>query len=213
MTISFPNETPEYRAARDKLLTQELALRTQVEELAKARRALPAGGEIPQDYVFQYKSGDPVSMSDLFNTECLALYSLMYKTTDVQPCPMCASLLDGLNAQMTQLSRSIDLVVVAKATPEMLTDLAASRGWDQLRFVSAEHNSYQRDYRGEDANGAQLPMLNIFERKDHVIRHYWGSEGYFAPLTGHPRHLDTLWPLWNMLDLTPKGRSDFMPQL
>ncbi|MDP6979224.1 MAG: hypothetical protein QF570_11575 [Myxococcota bacterium] len=43
--------------------------------------------------------------------------------------------------------------------------------------------------------------------------HYWGSELYFVPRDGHPRHVDPLWPLWNVLDLTPEGRGDFFPSL
>ena len=49
MTFTFPNETEAYRAARDRLLAQEIGLRRTMEALAAARRALPPGGEVPQD--------------------------------------------------------------------------------------------------------------------------------------------------------------------
>ena len=36
----------------------------------------------------------------------------------------------------------------------------------------------------------------------------------FAGLEGQPRHVDLLWPLWNVLDLTPEGRgTDWYPQV
>ena len=49
---------------------------------------------------------------------------------------------------------------------------------------------------------------------DSGLHHFWGSEVFFAELEGHPRHLDQLWPLWNVLDLTPMGRgTDWFPAL
>lgn len=39
--------------ARNALLEQEMELRRQVERVAAQRRALPAGGEIPEDHVFE----------------------------------------------------------------------------------------------------------------------------------------------------------------
>ncbi len=26
---------------------------------------------------------------------------------------------------------------------------------------------------------------------------------------GHPRHIDVIWPLWNLLDMTPEGRGKY----
>ena len=52
MSMSFPNETPEYRAARDALLASEMALRRQMEAVAAQLRGLPRGGEVPEDYRF-----------------------------------------------------------------------------------------------------------------------------------------------------------------
>ena len=48
--MKFPNEKPRYRAARDKLLKAELALRKQVEQVAALRRKLPPGGENVLDF-------------------------------------------------------------------------------------------------------------------------------------------------------------------
>ena len=52
MTIAFPGESAEYRAARDRLLEQEIELRRATEAVAVARRRLPPGGVVPEDYVF-----------------------------------------------------------------------------------------------------------------------------------------------------------------
>jgi predicted dithiol-disulfide oxidoreductase (DUF899 family) len=53
MAVAFPGESAEYRAARDRLADQEIELRRAMEAVAEARRRLPPGGVVPQDYVFQ----------------------------------------------------------------------------------------------------------------------------------------------------------------
>ena len=70
MSISFPGESPEYRAARDRLLKQEVELRRETVAVAAARRELPPGGAVPEDYFFQQAGpgGTPtnVRLSELF---------------------------------------------------------------------------------------------------------------------------------------------------
>ena len=45
--VRFPNESEEYRTARDRLLTEEIELRRKTEAVAAMRRELPLGGEDP----------------------------------------------------------------------------------------------------------------------------------------------------------------------
>ena len=59
-------------------------------------------------------------------------------------------------------------------------------------------------------------MLNVFVRSGGVIRHSYSTEMMFAPSDPgqNSRHIDLLWPLWQVLDLTPEGRgSDWYPKL
>ena len=69
MSVAFPDESAEYRAARSRLLDDEIELRRAMEAVAAARRALPPGGVVPEDYVFQGRRADgsvgDVSMSKL----------------------------------------------------------------------------------------------------------------------------------------------------
>jgi uncharacterized protein DUF899 len=58
MGITFPGESGEYRAARDRLLAHEIKMRRAMETVAAARRELPPGGVVPEDYVFQDASRD-----------------------------------------------------------------------------------------------------------------------------------------------------------
>src|SRR5690348_2366152 len=100
--LSFPNESAEYRSARNALLDAEIALRAQIEAVAQQRRQLPPGGVVPEDYVFERLGPnlmpEPVKMSQLFGKhDTLILYSFMYGPDRELPCPGCTHLLDSVN--------------------------------------------------------------------------------------------------------------------
>lgn len=212
MSVSFPNESPEYREARNALLDAEIALRAQIEEVAKMRRALPPGGALAEDYEFTGTDGQPAKLSSLFGDhDTLALYSFMYAPGDDRPCPACTSLMDGWAGQATQFRQRISFAAVSSATPNMLRALVKERSWRDVPFYSASGTDYMERYYGIDDGGRQRTFMNVFVREDGNIRHFWGSELERAKLDGHPRHLDTTWPIWGILDLTPEGRGDFFP--
>jgi predicted dithiol-disulfide oxidoreductase (DUF899 family) len=216
MSVTFPNETKQYRTAREKLLKAELALRKQVEALAALRRKLPAGGEVPQDYTFQSSRG-PVKLSQLFERgNTLVAYSFMFSPQMRQACPMCTSFLDGLDGNAQHVAQRTNLVVIAKSPIERIAEYARGRGWRNLRLLSSAESTYNRDYHGENEKGAQMPMMNVFVKQGGKVRHFYGSEMLYAPEEKgqNARHNDLMWPLWNLLDLTPDGRGgDWYPKL
>ena len=61
--IRHPNESDEYRRARQALLVEEIELRRHAERVAELRRGLPSGGEVPQDYRFVAEDGAEVSLA------------------------------------------------------------------------------------------------------------------------------------------------------
>jgi len=195
MAVAFPGESAEYRTARNLLLEQEIELRRAMEAVAEARRRLPPGGVVPQDYVFQAHGPDgaPARMrlSELFTPgkNSLAIYSMMFPRAADDTSP-------GPGGQ------------TAKAPLERLVTFAAERGWRRLRLLSSAGTTYNRDYLAETADGAQQPMLNVFHRDQDTIRHFWGSELFYAPVDPgqEPRHVGTIEPLWNLFDLTRDGR-------
>lgn len=214
----IPNETKHYREARKALLQMEIELRRKVAEVAAARAALPQGGRVPQDYVFTaLKDGHPIDipMSQLFGDHrSLLIYSFMYGPNDKAPCPMCTSMLDSLNAAALHVRQRTALAVVASNLIETIAAFADARGWNNLPMLSCSNNSYNLDYFGESSDGAQLPVCTVFTRTGDEIHHFWSSELLFADLDGQPRHLDTIWPLWNVFDLLPQGRgSDWYPAI
>jgi predicted dithiol-disulfide oxidoreductase (DUF899 family) len=239
VSVEFPGESAEYRAARDRLLAQEIELRRAMEAVAAARRALPPGGVV-EDYAFQGTRADgslgDVMLSELVapGKDSLVIYSFMFPRDPGDgrpgpatgrtallplaegPCPSCVALLDQLEGAAEHATQHINLAVVAKAPLPRILAFAEERGWRRLRFLSSAGSSYNRDYLAETAEGDQRPMLNVFHRDGETIRHFWGSELFYAPSEPgqDPRHVGTLEPVWNLFDLTPEGRpADWDEQL
>jgi predicted dithiol-disulfide oxidoreductase (DUF899 family) len=214
--MNFPNETRSYRAARGKLLRAELALRGKIEAVAALRRKLRPGGRVPEDYVFEEQSGK-TRLSELFGErDALVAYSFMYGPKMANPCPMCTAMLDSLDGSAPHIAQRTNLVVIAKSPIDRILEFARARGWRNLRLLSSAGNGYNRDYHGEGPDGAQWPMLNVFVRRKGAIRHFYGTELLFAKSAKgqNSRHVDLIWPLWNLLDFTPEGRGrDWYPRL
>ena len=232
MGLAFPGESAEYRAARERLLLEEIELRRATEAVAAARRELPPGGVVTEDYVFQGRSTDgrsmDVKLSELFapGKASLVIYSFMFPRDPADerpgprtgqtarlplaegPCPSCVALLDQLDGAAEHATQLVNFAVVAKAPLERVLAFGEERGWRRLRLLSSASNTYNRDYFAETAEGDQRPMLNVFHRQGETIRHFWGSELFYAPTDPgqDPRHVGTLEPVWNLLDLTPEGR-------
>jgi len=225
-SVQFPGESEQYRAARDELLLAERELRRQLEAVAALRRALPSGGPLKEDYVFDEGASDPgdvdavrqVRFSELFREgkESLILYSFMYGPKMKEACPSCTSILDGLDGTAPHVAQRVNFAVVAKSPIQRIRSFARERGWRNLRLLPSAGNSYNADYQGENAGGDQMPALNVFTRRAGRIHHTYCTELMFAPSDPgqDPRHVDLIWPLWNLFDYTPEGRgTNWNPRL
>ena len=96
-TTRHPNESAEYRRARQALLVEEIELRRHIERVAEMRRALPPGGQVTKQYEFEGEAGK-VMLADLFgDKQTLVIYSYMFGPQRERPCPMCTSLLGAWN--------------------------------------------------------------------------------------------------------------------
>ena len=231
--MSFPNETPEYRTARDALLASEVALRRQMEAVAAQLRALPPGGEVPEDYEFDAigagGAATVIRMSELFRGgDTLMMYHYMFPrhSRDERagptagalanvplaegPCPSCTALIDMWDGTMPHFAGlGGNLVIVARAPIARVAAFARDKGWKHTRLVSAANNGFRRDYGGDGPDGEPVPIMTVFRRwPDGVVRLQWASELiHETPDPGQdPRHLGTVEPLWTLFDLTPAGR-------
>jgi predicted dithiol-disulfide oxidoreductase (DUF899 family) len=234
MTIAFPGESAEYRAARDRLLQQEIDLRRAMEVVAASRRALPPGGTVQENYVFQGAGLDGtqtnVRLSELFarGKNSLLIYSFMFPRDpgdncpgpatgrtallklEEGPCPSCTALLDQLDGAAEHAGQHINLVVIAKTSLARLLTFADERGWRRLRLLSSAANTYNRDYHAETPEGAQRPMLNVFRRNGNAIHHFWASELFYGPRTP-VRILATLAPSSRFGTCSTSHRGDVRP--
>lgn len=217
--VTFPGECSAYRTARKDLLAAELALKDQRETVAALRRALPLGGVVPQDYVFQEGPADLSQDGSVVETSLSALFApdqpnlivahVMMGPDAEKACPMCSLFVDGYDAMMPHLDGTVPFVAVAKAPIEKYRAWARQRGWSRLRLLSSHGNSFNRDYNVEVDEG-QLPALSVFTKAaDGQIHHRYTSEG--SLVFEHHRAMDLYSPLWNLLDLLPEGRGDFFP--
>jgi predicted dithiol-disulfide oxidoreductase (DUF899 family) len=173
-----------------------------MEAVAAARRQLPPGGVVPEDYVFDGRAADgnpaDVRMSELFapGKDSLVIYNFMFPRAyggdrpgpasgetallplEEGPCPSCVALLDQLDGAAEHASQHINFAVVAKTPLPRLLTWEQERGWRKLRLLSSAANPYNRDYFGEAPDGSQFPMLNVFPRRSND-----------PPLLGRRAHL------------------------
>jgi predicted dithiol-disulfide oxidoreductase (DUF899 family) len=213
-TTHFPNESPEYRTARNELLAEEIELRRHVERVAAQRRALPQGGEVPHDFEFVSETS-PIRLSTLFGDKnTLMLYSMMYGPARNAPCPVCTSFLSAWNGTAVNLRERVAIAVAARSPINRLLDYKKQRGFANLPFVSDMSGDYTRTY--VSADDADVPGFGIFTRRNGTIFHHYSGElsGAMADPGQDPRGAPDLDPLWLMLDLTPEGRgTDWYPKL
>lgn len=181
--LRFPNESEEYRRARNALLAEEIDLRRHIERVAEQRRALPHGGPVTGDYRFVGENG-PASFGDLFgDKDTLAIYSYMFGPELERPCPMCTSLLSAWDGEARDIEQNIALAVVARSPIERLI-------CDQARARLA---------RAEALLGCRRPIQPRLQR-DERRRRDPGAQRVHAPRRNQP-------PLLGRRDDVLYGRS------
>ncbi len=215
--FSLDTANKTYKTQRESLRQAEIALTQQREKVAAMRRELASDSPVPEDYVFtEAASGSEreVRLSELFEpgNDTLLVFHYMWKPSDQNPCPMCTMWTDGYNAVAPHVSRNAAMVVVAKQDAARMSDFADGRGWSNLRTVSSGGTSFNADFGMEDADGNQIPGVSVFVKDSNgEIRHFYTLSALMGD--DHYRGMDLLSPVWNMLDLLPGGRGDWMPSV
>ncbi|PTR32542.1 putative dithiol-disulfide oxidoreductase (DUF899 family) [Luteibacter sp. OK325] len=207
-TVRMPNESAEYRSARNALLAEEIELRRHIERVAAQRRALPPGGEVRGDYRFEGVNG-PVDLAGLFgDKQTLVVYSYMFGPERERPCPMCTSLLSSWDGEARDMEQNFALAVVARSPLAKLLAFKKERGWQHLKLYSDLNGNFSRDYHAIADDGSDIPAFNVFTRRDGTIRLFWAGEmgGESADAGQDPRGAPDPMPLWTVLDATPEGR-------
>ena len=205
--LRYPNESKAYRDARDALLKDEQELIDKTKAVSAKRRGLPDGGQLKEDYVFQWanegKVGQRVKLSELFDgKDTLLVYSFMFGPNWDKPCPSCTSLMDGFDRTWYSVAQDAAFAAIAKAPAERINAWARERGWSQIPLLSGYESPFQKDYKCQgETDDMQLPVMHAFRKRNGKIFHFWGTESMM-------NHVDTVWPYWNLMDFTPDGRPD-----
>ncbi|WP_267392966.1 MULTISPECIES: DUF899 family protein [unclassified Sphingomonas] len=209
-------ETATYCAAREALLAEEIELRRHLERVAALRRALPPGPPITTSYAFIDETGASRTLPDLFGDhDTLIVYCWMFGPARARPCPMCTNLLGPLDGNAADLEQQVALAVIGRSPIARQIAFKAERGWRHLKLYETD-DAFPRDFRALAPDGDEWPALLVFIRDDTDIWLHWAGEmsGVTADPGQDPRGAPDLAPLWNLLDLTPRGRDqDWYPKL
>jgi predicted dithiol-disulfide oxidoreductase (DUF899 family) len=215
------NESADYAAKREALRLAEIELMRHQEQVAALRRALPPGAVV-EDYPFEegprdLDAGDaPITttrLSELFSgaDRPLVIYHRMFGKLQTQPCEMCTMWIDGFNGVAQHLAQNVDFAIVAAADLPSLRGHARSRGWRNLQLLSGGASTFKFDLGSEDAEGWQDSTVSVFTRDgDGRVRHRYSAHPRMDDQIAE-RGIDLLSPVWNVFDLLPEGRGEWLP--
>jgi len=210
--IHHPGESVDYRAARQRLLAREYALRRLTESVAAERRALPPGAEVTRTYRFLGEGGD-VTLADLFGGHgALFVYSYMFGPERKASCPMCAGFMNALALRVPAIRENMGVAFVARSPLARLVAAKRDLGMPDIPVYCDASGDFTRDW--VDAADGDVPGLNVFRKDDGVVRHFWSGEMTESDPGQDPRGAPEIDPLWTVLDMTPAGRRpDWYPSL
>jgi predicted dithiol-disulfide oxidoreductase (DUF899 family) len=217
--LALAGASAAYVDARAQLTAAEDELKHQRERVAELRRQLPADTPVETDYRFTVSDGSgaistEVPLADLFADPALPLLVIhfMWNPADAEPCPLCTMWADGYDGVVRHLENRANVVLVIKQKLEPFLQFADQRGWRNLRVASSHGTTFNRDFGMESETGSQMPGVSVFQRQgDATVSHFYTVSALLGD--DRRRGLDLLTPVWNMFDLLPDGRGDFMPRL
>src|SRR5262249_46863241 len=125
-----------------------------------------------------------------------------------KPCPSYTSILDGPDGSAVHTSQRVSFGVVAKSPIGRIHEVARSRGWMGLRLLSWAGTTYNLDYHGEDDRGSHAGAQCFCPAQGQSASHLLRRIARAPEDKGQDaRHVDSIWPLWNMFDFTPDARG------
>jgi len=210
-------EKSERTSARRELLAAEKSLQAARDELAIKRRALPAI-RLEVDYEFLGENGSQ-SLTSLFGDQSqLLVYHFMFHPDWDEGCKSCSFWADSFDGAIAHLTaRNVAFAVISRGPLDKLLAYRQRMGWS-FPWLSSLGSSFNYDFevsftpeqmKGKSATynyddgadvGSEMPGVSVFRRDDDgAIYHTYSC---FA------RGLDTLNPVYQLLDLVPKGRDE-----
>jgi predicted dithiol-disulfide oxidoreductase (DUF899 family) len=207
----------EWITARRELLDAEKAFQKARDNLAVRRRALP-WRRIAVNYDFESEDGT-MALGDLFGDHSqLLVYHFMYHPDWDEGCKSCTFWADSFDAQIPHLNaRDVAFAVISRGPLAKLLAYRKRMGW-RFPWLSSADNSFNYDFEvsftaeqldagtarynySEGANvGPEMPGLSAFKKGD--------NGEIFHTYSTYARGLDPLNPVYQLLDLVPRGRDE-----
>jgi len=204
MTLPPTVSKEEWEGAREKLLEKEKAATRARDALAAERRRLPRV-RIEKDYAFTGSAGK-ASLLDLFEgRRQLLLYHFMFGPNQDAGCTGCSMVLDQICPIEHLHARDTSFVAISRAPIAKIEAYRQRMEWKIPWF-----SSFETDFSHDFGLGPKKPQpdrdqdgemfgLSVFVRD--------GNEIFRTYFTQH-RGVETLGPVWTLLDLTPLGRQE-----
>ncbi len=204
--MKYPRIVSEevWQTARNKLLAKEKRATRARDKLAAERRRLPRV-RIEKDYTFEGPAGK-ASLLDLFEgRRQLLLYHFMFGPNQDAGCTGCSMVLDQICPLPHLHARDTSFAAVSRAPIAKIEAYRQRMGW-RIPWVSSFETSFSHDFGlgperpqpDQDQDG-EMFGLSVFVRD--------GGEVFRTYFTQH-RGVETLGPVWTLLDLTPLGRQE-----
>ena len=194
----------EWQAALDAIRAKEKELTRAHDALAAERRRLPRV-RIEKDYEFDGPDGK-AGLADMFEGRSqLIVYHFMFGPNQNAGCDGCSFVADQI-AHLAHLhARDTSFAFVSRAPIDKLEAYRRRMGWEIPWY-----SSFGSDFNVDFGRGLETPDpsryqdgesfgLSVFIReRNEVFRTYFTSR----------RGVETLGPVWTLLDLTPLGRQE-----
>jgi predicted dithiol-disulfide oxidoreductase (DUF899 family) len=206
----------EWLKARLAHLAKEKALTRERDALLEERRELP-WTLVQKKYVFDSASGKK-TLAELFGDKSqLVIYHFMLAPEWEQGCQSCSMASDTMDANYVHLTqRDVAFAAVSRASMEQITAFKKRMGW-RFPWVSSFggdfnwdfHVSFPAEEQTKDGvynfgtaitHGEEMPGVSVFKK---------GEDGeVFYTYSTYGRGLEGLLAVYDLMDMTPKGRDE-----
>jgi predicted dithiol-disulfide oxidoreductase (DUF899 family) len=204
MNLSPIVSREEWERARAKLLEKEKAATKARDALAAERRRLPRV-RIEKQYEFEGPNGK-VSLGELFEgRRQLLLYHFMLGPSHDAGCDGCSMVLDQICPLPHLHARDTSFAAVSRAPIGKIEAYRQRMGWE-VPWVSSFGTDFSHDFGlgpkqpqpDQHQDGEDFGLSAFIRDGGEIFRTYFTNR----------RGVETLGPVWTLLDLTPLGRQE-----
>jgi predicted dithiol-disulfide oxidoreductase (DUF899 family) len=204
MNLSPIVSREEWERARAKLLEKEKAATKARDALAAERRRLPRV-RIEKPYEFEGPHGK-VSLGELFEgRRQLLLYHFMFGPSQDAGCDGCSMVLDQICPLPHLHARDTSFAAVSRAPIGKIEAYRQRMGWE-VPWVSSFGTDFSHDFGlgpkqpqpDQHQDGEDFGLSAFIRDGGEIFRTYFTNR----------RGVETLGPVWTLLDLTPLGRQE-----